>query len=224
MVATAIMAVAAAAGIGMQLYGMEKADNAADEAKDVKNAASLQQQKFAKKMSALNLAIQANKHKQDNLDYMRAKRDIIRKTIVAGAEQTARAANAGSMTSSAYQGARAVTIRDSGRQQLDLWQNKQIGDKIYGLQRKIFKTEAQAGIVQSGFNQTLAGLETKVANNQGLADFGRALVGSSSTLGDVGETLWNSPDVVADPFLDSTWAASVDTGYTGVTQGGFGVR
>lgn len=208
MVATAITALTAAAGIGMQLYGMNKADQAEKKQSEFRNEASKKQLQFAKQMSNLNLAIQAKKHQQDNLDYMRARRDIIRKAVVGGAEQTARAANSGSMYSSAYQGARATTLRDAGRQQLDLYQNKKIGDKIYDLQRKIFKTEARAGIVQSGFNQSIAGLETQISEGGQWAKFGQNLVGSSSTLGDVGETLFASPDVVIDPFSASDWANS----------------
>lgn len=228
MVGTAITAIGVAAGIGFQLQGMNKADDAAQEQRDLRNEASKKQLQFAKQMAKLNLSIQANKHKQDNLDYTRARRDIIRSTIQANAEQTARAAASGALYSSSYQGARAATLRESGRQQLDLYQNKQISDKIYATQKKIYGVEAKAGIVQSGFNQQIAGLETDVANGNNLARLGQALYSSADTLGNLAETFSASPDAVIDPFSASDWANSTTFGSSSSTTSfnniGFGVR
>lgn len=209
---TAIMAATAVAGLGMSAYSMYDQNKAQGEAVDNQNATYKLNLATAKKMSGINLAIEALKGKQANLDYMRNRREIIRNTIKAQAESMARANFAGGLQSSSYQGARANILRESGAQQLALYENKKIGDSIAAKNKQAYNVQAKAGILGTNLNMQGANIQGRMMDAQAIGNLGSMLFNNAQTIGQIGDTLINgvgSQDYAQfnNPW-DANWSAT----------------
>lgn len=191
-IATAtIMAMTAVAGLGMSAYSMYDSNQAQGQSTDNQNAQYQLQHQTSKRVANVNKVIENLKQKQANLDYQRNRREIIRNTIKAGAEATARASNAGALTSSSYQGARANVLRESGIQQLALYENKNIGDAISKQNKRLYDIQARAGVLGTNLNMQQSNIQEKMFNAQAIGSLGNTLFGASQAIGRIGDTMAN---------------------------------
>lgn len=217
MVATAIMAISAAVGIGMNLYSMNQQENAQNDAAENQNAQYRLQHDTSKKAAAVNKRIERLKQRQATLDYQRNRREIIRNTIKARAEATARASNAGALTSSSYEGARANIVRESGLQQLALYENKRIGDKISEQNKKLYGIQARAGVLGTNLNIQGSNIQSRMYDAQAIGSLGSMLFNNSRQLGEIGQTLiqgqgsQNNPQAI-NPWDPQGWADNTTIG------------
>lgn len=209
---TTIMAATAIAGLGMSAYSMYDQNQAQGQSTENQNAQYQLQHKTAKQVANVNQRIEGLKQKQANLDYQRNRREIIRNTIKAGAEATARASNAGAMTSSSYQGARANVLRESGLQQLALFENKKIGDSISAQNKRLYQIQAKAGILGTNLNMQQSNIQEKMFNAQAIGNLGSMLFNNAQTVGQVGDTLINGQGSAINPWDAQAWADNTSIG------------
>lgn len=212
-----IMAMTAIAGLGMSAYSMYESNQAQGQATDNQNAQYQLQHQTSKKVANVNKQIEALKQRQANLDYQRNRREIIRNTIKAGAEATSRASNAGAMTSSSYQGARSNVLKESGLQQLALFENKRIGDKISEKNKKLYNIQAKAGIMGTNLNIQQSNIQGRMFDAQALGSLGSTLFGASEAIGRIGDTFLNgqgSQDYgqMINPWDSDGWASNTSIG------------
>ena len=213
---TTIMAMTAIAGLGMSAYSMYDSNQAQSQSTDNQNAQYQLSNKTAKQVANVNKRIEGLKQKQANLDYQRNRREIIRNSIKAGAQTTSMASNAGAMYSSSYQGARANVLRESGLQQLALYQNKQIGDSISAQNKRLYDIQAKAGVLGTNLNMQQSNIQEKMFNAQAIGQLGSTLFGASQAIGRMGDTMINgqgsSSPIGTFPQFDTPWEGNYGGG------------
>lgn len=266
-VAIAVAAVAvSAAGVGMQIYGAQgqaKSQAAAannqyiasqfqEAGTDVQaQAAALQNQQQVLAIDTQKQAIQYQQQQDDlrrvaaNLDASRRTREQIRLGISARAQATAAAVNqgAGDVGSSALGGAAGTISGRIGTNLMGIFQNQQIGNKLFDINKQISQNylnaqEVNKGYVQQslGYQQELLGLQKAIystggqtslsykdaaaygsisAFGSGLSSLGGTVVKNMDSINSLGKYFTNSFGSASDGTSNFASASSDVTGIQG---------
>jgi len=166
-ITTAILAATAVAGLGLSAYGTVQSAQAQSQ------SAQLSQQQIRLQRQA-----EAERKKAMELDAIRQRREIIRRSIAARSVATATATNQGAQYGSALPGAYGGISGQTGVKELALNQNLEIGQNIFGINNQISRIGGQ-----------ITGLQSSAATYAGLSSFGFALAQNAGTIGNIGTYL-----------------------------------
>jgi hypothetical protein len=154
-----------AIGLGLQIYGGMEASHKADEAYDVQKDISRQEG-----------LVNDQRQQAMELDSRRRNMEIFRKTQQAQAMATAAAINQGAQFGSGLQGGLAEVSNQGYFNSQGVNNNLEIGENIFGINRDISANKLK-----------LSGIQTSMANDQGIAALGGSIFKGAGTFGNLAQ-------------------------------------
>lgn len=167
-------AVSAAIGIGSSIAGLFGGPSDSD----IDKANALQ-----KRASNLSKKVEKQRQLQMNLEARQRLRQAVREMVVGQAVALTNATNSGAGQSSGLAGGLAQVTSEGFQNALGILQAQKIGNKIFDLNTKITDTQTQ-------FNKVSSQIQSDQQTSQALMSFGQSLLGNSTTIGNVGASLF----------------------------------
>lgn len=157
---TIMAGVSAVAGIATSLIGGQAAAKA-----------SAQQAQISSQISGLDMQVNAQKQQQATLTYQRQQMQTIRNTQLARSMALTSATSQGAQFGSGLSGGLAQVSGQAQTDQLNLNQNYQIGQNVFGLDNQIDQLKMQ-----------MASVGGQMASDQGLMGIGQGITQASGAI------------------------------------------